>query len=139
MGKYEFKINLTGNPAKNFEGMVANLRSIAEERKVPVQEVIKEFITDIQNLGNEEYKKKVDEIDIHGGISESIKRKLIPYLRGVIKRYEDSERRNKENERRNGIKEARQKVCDTIYNELQALGIEEIKAIILNIENENAY
>lgn len=65
------------------------LEKIAQENNKPVQEVIDMFISDIQNYGKEEYKKKVD-IDLYN-FTPHIRSSLIPYLNKIKRLYKPKE------------------------------------------------
>ena len=73
------------NPAIGFNRIVNNLKEIADERNLLPQEVIQMFISDLQNYSKKDYKPKIEEINIQGGFSSSVKGKLVTYLERTVK------------------------------------------------------
>ena len=73
------------NPAIGFNRIVNNLKEIADERNLLPQEVIQMFISDLQNYLKKDYKQKIEEINIQGGFSSSVKGKLVTYLERTVK------------------------------------------------------
>lgn len=118
MGK-NIKVNALDNPAKNFGGILKDMEKIAEEKEVSVQEMIKMFVMDLQNIGNEEYERNIKEIKIEGGISPRIKSELINYLNKSIKIYERREKNNKEKKKQEERKQKLEETWKSIEEEIK--------------------
>lgn len=136
MGR-KININSSNNPAKNFGVIVKDLEKIAKARNIPVQEAIKMFITDLQNLGDEEYENSIQEISIQSGISPKMKTSLITYLNRSIKRYKQSEKNNIERKKQDERKQELEKAWESIETEIADK--ENIKDLILGIKEGTEY
>lgn len=110
-------INGFDNPAKNFGAILRDLEEIARKNSMSVQDAIRLFITDLQNLTNENYEKNIKEIIISGGISPSTKGNLISYLNKSIKRYKQIEKKNGQKQKQNERKQELQDVWGMVEKE----------------------
>lgn len=138
-----------GNGASKYQVFVNNLYRIAnpvdengkvdEDKRRPVEDVIDEFISDLRNINNTDYSKKIPEIDILGEIDEEMPGELIDYLIRskenfikVRKKEEDRKRREaKKKERESKEEEMERKFQDLekTIDTLASSGSTEIDAI----------
>lgn len=84
--KRRIRFGGSNNLAISFEAMVKDLERIAEEKNVPVNEVIDDFISDLQNYNNTDYKAKLVETEITGEVSSELAKNCIAYLNKAKKR-----------------------------------------------------
>lgn len=119
-----------------------NLQEIAKKRKVSIVVVIEEFKKDIQNLGNSDYQKNIEQINIKS-ISDEVKSGLISYLNDVARRYIDIEAQVEKRERqRKNLEKTKQEnnekwiIVQNSMNEIlqQQEGISKLEAIRIIME-----
>lgn len=139
-----FRYIISGNPAKNYGGMLKDLEIVANERGIPVQNVIRMFISDLQNLSNEEYEKSIQEINIKGNISLELKSNIITYLNKAIKRYNQSEKIEEQRKRQSAKKQENENAWKLIEESLMKENkledsAESIKKLILEINEGIVY
>lgn len=132
------------NPARIFGGILKDLEKIANERNLPVQDVIRMFIADLQNSSDEDYEKKVQEICIKGDISVNLKRNLIDFLNKGIKRHSQQAKKNKERERQSDRKKELENIWETVEKILtqsdeQSTRLDLINKLISEINEGTAY
>lgn len=77
------------NSAKNFEPIMRDLERIAKKSDIPVSEIVSNFIIDLENYYNKEYKKRVD-MDLKG-VTPYIQSSLITYLNKMKRLYKQKE------------------------------------------------
>ena len=111
-------INEFDNPARNFGAILKDLEQISEKRGIPVQEAIRLFIFDLQNLTKEDYQKNINEISINGGISSNLKNNLITYLNKAKKRYNQLERKTGERKKRDTKKQELEEIWSVVEDEI---------------------
>ena len=90
----KIKFSASQNPARNFAILVKDLEKKAEELNVSVVEVLEMFRMDLTNYSNDDYKKKIEEVEIKDVNSNLIK-VLDSYLSRSIKRYKKTENEKK--------------------------------------------
>lgn len=137
-------INEFGNPAKNFGIILKNLEEIAERTDTPIQETIRLFILDLQNLSNEEYEKNIQDINVNGKISPVTKNSLIAYLNKSIKKYNELDKkragRKKQDVKKQELKEVWSSIeSEAILNKPKEMRKEVIEDLILKISEGTAY
>ena len=132
------------NPARIFGGILKDLEKVANGRKLPVQDVIRMFIADLQNSSNEDYEKKVQEIHIKGDMSVNLKRNLIDFLNKGIKRHSQQAKKNKERARQADRKKELETIWETVEKTLmqsdgQSTRLDLINKLITEINEGTAY
>lgn len=131
----------TGNKASKYQVFVEKIEEIAKNSngKITVEEVINDFISDLRNINNSDYNKKISEIEIIGEISNEMLKELPEYLLKVKdnaiqhrkKEEEKNRRQAKKLERENNEKvmEGKWQDLETTIGTLISEGYTEIDAI----------
>ena len=143
MGK-NIIINEFGNPAKNFGIILKNLEEIAERTNMSIQETIRSFILDLQNLTSEGYEKNIQDINVSGEILPTTKNSLITYLNKSIKKYNELDKkragRKKQDVKRQKLKEVWLSIAnEAISGKPEEMRKEAIEDLILKISEGTAY
>ncbi len=131
---------VVGNVAKIFGSIEQNLKEISNDTEIEMTELIQNFMKDIENLSNNDYQKRVPQIELKGlsGNSksvETVKKKLIDYLKVLLKKYEEIEKKDipqKETQE----KTRRQEIWDDIQNKINIVDAE--GATRINLETIQA-
>lgn len=113
----------SSNPAKNFALILKDLRDISLEENRPIQEVIRDFISDLQNSFDANYERKILNFKIIGGIPEKLMYECISYLNKAIKVNEKQEQNNLKRKKQQEKKKAKEEKEQEMKNILN--GIEE--------------
>lgn len=124
-------INEFDNPARNFGAILKDLEQISEKNDITVQEAIRLFVLDLQNLTKEDYQKNIKEININGGLSPNLKNNLITYLNKAIKRYNQLERKTVERKKQDTRKQELEEIWAAIENEIISNGEGKVKRDII--------
>lgn len=85
-------INDEQNPEKNFFTVKQDILRIAKDYGISVTEVIDDFISDLQNLNNPDYDKKIENIEILGSLSDKLLKSLMSTMKAMRKNYRQKER-----------------------------------------------
>lgn len=133
----------TGNKASKYQVFVKKIEKIAEESnggKI-VEDVIDDFISDLRNIDNSDYNKKISDIEIKGEISDEVLEELINYLLKVkenaIRHRKKEEEKNRrqakkiEKENREEVMKGKWQYIETTIEELISEGHTKIDAINL--------
>lgn len=88
------KFDSSKNPALNFGIIVKDLEKIAKKSKIPMSEIISDFMIDLQNYYNEDYEKKVEDVTLKGQVSPNLLNSFNIYLNKILKLYKDKEKRD---------------------------------------------
>ena len=130
-----------GNEASKYQVFVEKIKEIAEKSngKKTIEDVIDEFISDLRNINNTDYSKKIPEFDLLGEIDKEMPGELIDYLIRskenfikVRKKEEDRKKREaKKKERESKEEEMERKFQDLekTIDTLASSGSTEIDAI----------
>lgn len=133
-----------GNSAKNFFILESDLKRIAIERQVAPQEVIQEFISDLENRGNPDYEVKVEELNINGIVSQKFIMDAKKYFSRVIKGLEKTQKNEKQRVKAKSDKEELELVWESVREFIEVnkeLTITEVlsqikeKSIFLELSN----
>lgn len=125
------------NPAIGFNRIVNNLKEIADERNLLPQEVIQMFISDLQNYSKESYKLKIEEINIQGGLSPSVRGKLVTHLERTVKTLDKSRKEETKKQERKEKNILLSKVWENVEKNVESMSSDELCELIKNI-NESA-
>ncbi len=141
--KRNIKYKDSDNVAKIFGGILTDLERIAENNNLPVQEVIRMFITDLQNISNEDYESKLKDVHIEGPIPAGIKKKLISFLNIAIKKYAQLAKKDAQKEKQINKKEELnniwEEVKSALANEGEEISKDSINSMISEIEEGTNY
>ena len=125
------------NPAIGFNRIVNNLKEIASERNLLPQEIIQMFISDLQNYSKEGYKLKIEEINIQGGLSSSVRGKLVTHLERTVKTLDKSRKEEAKKQERKEKNASLSKAWETVEKNVESMSSDELCELIKNI-NEGA-
>ena len=125
------------NPAIGFNRIVNNLKEIADERNLLPQEVIQMFISDLQNYLKKDYKQKIEEINIQGGFSSSVKGKLVTYLERTVKTLDKTKKGEAKKQERKEKNASLSRVWENVEKNVESMNSDELCELIKNI-NEGA-
>jgi len=131
--------NSSKNPAKNFFVIERLINKVVAKKGI---EAIDQFIEDLRNNHDENYEKKVKEIDLGVIDSEKIIEKLIEYIdNNVRKKFVQKEKKEqqqlqaKENDTK--WEETEKILDDAVLSGEQGTEIEIIEKLILDLNNNN--
>ena len=138
------KFSEFNNPARIFGGLLKDLEDIANERDLPVQDVIRMFIVDLQNMSNENYEKKLPEMCIKGDISPVLKKKFLSFLNKAIKSHNKTLKNNKERKKQADRKQELENIWKTIketliQNDGKSIDLDSINELLTKINEGTAY
>ena len=125
------------NPAIGFNRIVNNLKEIAAERNLLPQEIIQMFISDLQNYSKEGYESKIKEINIQGGLSSSVRGKLVTHLERTVKTLDKSRKEEEKKQERKEKNASLSKAWENVEKNVESMSSDELCELIKNI-NEGA-
>ncbi len=135
------KFDASQNPALNFAIIIKDLERIAKESEIPVSKVMSDFMVDLQNYYNEDYEKKIEEVNLEGEVSPQLLNNFKAYLNRNIKLYQKKERDLDSTDRKNKKKEAEEKYYQEKLEEIvgsidgNIMNPDVLKRVIDSIEN----
>lgn len=135
----EYVFDWDENPAKNFFIVEADLKRIASDREVAPQEVIQEFISDLENRDNPDYEVKINEIKINGVVSKKFILDAKKYFSRVIEVLEKARKKEAKKEKNSAGKQEIESIWASVLEFIEANKDLTLREVLVQIKEKSIF